>query len=338
MKRAVLARGLFAVLGAFLLASSGLSAVSAVPMPTVQPLAFTVPSNLGAVQNLGAQTYAVSGGRVASAAIGGRALDPGATVTFSLNAVVGTSSIAGVTSFELHGTISGIPVSAMGVAAITSSLPVSQTDQASACIGAGAKACGQLPVFFSGASKIAITVLGLQKVDTTVLNFENPYFNPFGAPIVLASSDGAVVIAATYDVGTIVWQGTMVGGPLVGVLGASTPVTGVLGLTSTEHEDLVAGTAVDNGTFTLGSMTPAFLGMTGVYSGTSSIPPPAPGSDCSKLFGFPSGSGVCTMTGFNSSGRYVMMQGGVSIVGRYSTVWTVPALAFTSTSAAIVVR
>jgi hypothetical protein len=339
MKAATLGRSVLVSLAVLLVAGNGIATVSA-STPTSQPLLFTVPSNLGTVQNLGDQTYAVGGGHVVSAVVGGTALDPGATITFSLNARVIGPKITGSASFDLQGTISGVPVSASGRVAITGRLTLAQIaqTQVQACSGPGGNACGVLPVLFGGASIIQVTVAGVGRHDLTVFYVENPYFNPFGAPIVLASSDGAVVIAATYDLGTIHWQGSMVGGPMIGVLGGSTPVSGSLGLTSTEEEDLVAGTAVDNGTITFSSMRPSFLDLSGTYAGTSYIPAPSPLDDCSKFLGFPAGSGVCTMTGFDSAGRYVMKQDGTLVVGQYSTTWTVPALAFTSTSHAIVTR
>ena len=331
MKGAPFRQAVLALSAAMLLAGGGVASASA-STPTVQSLAFAVPANLGTVQNLGDQTYAVGGGSVASAALEGSALDPGATVTFSLDAHVAGSSISGTASFDLSGKISGIPVSASGQMTITGRLSV-----AGGCPASGP--CGVLPVLFGGASVVKVTIGGVTKVDPTVFFVENPYFNPFGAPIVLASSDGAVVIAATYSLGTIHYDGTMVGGPIVGRLGGSTLVTGRLSLTSTEDENLVSGTATDQGTIALSSMNPSFLDVSGTYSGASTIPPPGANSDCSQLFGFPAGSGVCTMTGFDSTGQYSMGNNdGISVVGKYTTIWTVPALAFTSTSTAVVTR
>ena len=330
MNLASVGRGVLASLAFFLVAGNSIAPVSASPA-AIQPLSFSVPSNLGTVHNLGDQTYSVSGGRVESALVGGKALDPGATVAFALNARVIGLKVTGTVTFDLEGAVSGQPVSASGVVAITGTFTLAQ-----GCSGTGGSACGLLPVVFGGASVIQVKAGGVATPDLAVFYIENPYFNPFGAPIVLASSDGAVVIAATYDIGTILWQGTMVGGPMIGVLGSSTPVAGTLGLTSTESENLVAGTAVDSGTIELSLVGPSPLDLSGTYSGTSFIPPPSPQDDCSKLLGFPAGSGVCTMTGFDSSGHYSISQAGVSVLGKYSTIWTVPALAFTTTSEAVV--
>jgi len=335
---AALERSALACLAVLLLLGTGFSAVGAAPSTT--RLSFTVPSNLGSVQNLGDQSYVVSGGRVAAAAVDGIPLDSGAQVTFTLNAQVKEASVSGSAAFRLQGSVLGVPISASAVVAITNSLTISQVGGplAGSCPAAGANACGELPVLFGGVTVIQVTRAGSTTYDRTVLYFENPYFNPFGKPIVIAAMDKAVVIVATYGVGEIQWQGTQVGGPVVGVLGTSTPVAGVLSLVSTESEDLVVGTAVDQGTISLSSMIPSFLDVTGLYKGTSYIPAPGPHDDCSTLFGFPAGSGVCTMTGFDSVGSYAMSGSPVLVAGSYSTTWTVPAVAFTSTSTATVAR
>ena len=334
MNAGALGRGAFAALAALLLAGNVVTGVSAATLPGAVPVSFSVPPNIGTVQNLGNQTYAVSGGHVVTASIGGKSLDPGATLVFSLAARVTAQKVTGVASFDLRGSVLGVPVSATGPVAIVGAVSSSQGSLATgqACSSAP---CGQLPVFFVGASSIKIGVAGAQTLDVTGFTVENPYFNPFGAPIILSSTDGAVVIVANYDVGRILWQGTAVGGPITGLLGSSILIAGTLGLTSTEAEDLVAGTAVDTGTISLSSMSPALLDVSGTYVGSSFIPPPTPGSDCSTLFGFPAGSGVCTMTGFDSSGKYVMTGPSAKLVGTYSTVWTIPALAFSSTSTAV---
>jgi hypothetical protein len=336
MTSSSLGRVALASVAALLLLGSGISLVGAAPAATA-PLSLAVPADLGSVQNFGDEGYIVSGGSVASAAVGGVPLDPGAHVTFYLKAEVQEAAVSGSAAFQLRGRVSGVPVFASGVMAITSSLTISQAGGplADACSG-GASACGELPVLFGGVADVQVTRAGATTHELTVLYFENPYFNPFGKPIVIEAADKSVVIAATYVVGTILWQGTQVGGPVVGVLGTSVPVKGTITLVSTESEDLVAGTAVDHGTVSLGSMTPSFLDATGAYAGSSYIPPPGPNADCSVLFGFPAGSGVCTITGFQSAGRLAMKGSAVSIVGSYTTNWTAPALAFSSTTTATV--
>lgn len=206
---------------------------------------------------------------------------------------------------------------------------------------------------------------------------ESPYLNPWGAPILITSADClesggascAIALAATYKVGTIDWSGSQVAGMMQGSLvsgGSVTPVSGTLTLTTNEHEDLVAGTTTDTGTMTfLGfasgvSATP--LTLSGPYHGTSLIPSPAAPSnspanqacalevatfgtpcamDCSSMFGLPV-TGVCTVTGFQSTGQFDLQsqplppvkgqphQPHFSLTGTYSTTWSVPAIGFVS--------
>ena len=106
-----------------------------------------------------------------------------------------------------------------------------------------------LPLFFVGASTTAVTVDGAPAGTPSppVFDLELPYFNPWGAPIVLTSQDGSIFIVATYDTGTIQWQGTETGGAVTGTLNGS-PVSGALDIVSHETKDLVAGTASDSGT------------------------------------------------------------------------------------------
>ena len=174
-----------------------------------------------------------------------------------------------------------------------------------------------------------MTVAGSPQTIPESLNIESPYFNPFGAPIVIASADGAIAIAATYTQGTIVWTGTQVTGPITGTLGTAS-VAGTLGLTTSETENLVTGKTTDSGTIQFSGMTPSSLNANGLYSGTSTIPqnpsvPPGQTNpyDCSTLTSIP---GTCTETGFQSSGKFTA--GLVS--GSYTTIWSTPALEFTA--------
>jgi hypothetical protein len=179
------------------------------------------------------------------------------------------------------------------------------------------------------------------------LQIESPYFNPFGAPLLLASVDSSIVIAATYTRGNIVWSGTQIGGSISGTLvstqgqghdgsvrpndesskQATVTVSGNYLLKTLEHENLVTGTAVDEGTISWSSMTPSSLNARGDYNGNSTIPI-APSADCSPT-GLP---GTCTMTTFQSAGHFRM--NGMS--GKYSTEWGIPGLLPVSTVSASV--
>lgn len=317
---------------------------------TTQPISFTVgsPTNpSGTVVDLGDQKYTVSGGQVVLAMIGGQMLDPGATLTFSLKADVKGISITGNANFNLQGTVAGQPISVSGNFPISDQLTFANVlpGPSGSCAGREAKACSELPVFFAGTASVQMKTgspgtpaAPLTPPLRTTMELENPYFNPFGAPIVLTSADGSIFIVTTYDVGNITWRGSSVEGPITGTLGTSTPISGTLSLNSTETENLVTGTAIDSGTIALDSMTPATLdtqGAPGTYNGTSFIPLPTPGNDCSAAFGFP-GLGICTQTGFNSAGQFTIQSGPqfaqqTTITGTYATAWTTPALMFSST-------
>jgi hypothetical protein len=172
-----------------------------------------------------------------------------------------------------------------------------------------------------------MTVAGSTQTVPETMQIESPYFNPFGAPIVLASMDNSIVIAATYTSGNIIWAGTKVGGATFGTLG-STQTSGAFNMTSSEFENLVTGRSMDAGTISFSSMTSSSLDAKGFYVGTSTIPTTG-SSDCSASTGIP---GTCTETGFQSIGTFTMS----GISGSYNTTWGVPALGFSSTVSATV--
>lgn len=328
---------------------------------TTQPISFTVgsPTNpLGTVVDLGDQKYTVSGGQVVLAMIDGQLLDPGATLKFSLTAEVKGISTTGHANFALQGMVGGQPISVSGNFPISSKQTLANVlpGPSGSCTGKEANSCSELPVFFAGTANVQVKTGSAAApsgpgpapptpAQGTTMELENPYFNPFGAPIVLTSADGSIFIVTTYNVGNITWKGSSVTGPITGTLGTSTPISGTIVLNTTETENLLAGTAVDRGVIAFESMTPATLntqGTPGTYTGTSYIPLPTPGNDCSAAFGFP-GLGICTQTGFNSVGQFTT-QGGppgpgpaqqrqTIISGSYVTTWTTPALMFSSTTA-----
>ncbi len=280
-----------------------------------QTLSLTIPA--GVVTNLGAQFYTVSGGTVAFAMIAGQTIDPGASLKYSLHVSQFGLSTWGYASVSLSGTTGGIPISMVGTFTINNNVPA-------AVIGNS-----ELPFFFVTApSNVQVTIAGSTQTVPETLDIESPYFNPFGAPIAMASPDGAIVIAATYTQGTILWIGSQVTGQLIGTLG-TTPVTGTFSLTSSEFENLVTGNAQDTGSISFSSMTPSSLNANGFYTGSSTIPT-AGAIDCSmSATGIP---GTCTETGFQSSGSFSAGE----ISGKYATSWGIPALGFYSTISATV--
>src|SRR5437016_6128261 len=130
-----------------------------------------------------------------------------------------------------------------------------------------------VPVFFVGVAATSVTIGSspAQQITSTIL-FESPYFNPWGNPIMIVSTDGSIAIATTYDKATLDWTGTSVSGTISGTLDAN-PVQGTMTLSSNEHEDFVAGvTTYDNGTMSFTGMSPNNLNVQGTYQGTSVIP------------------------------------------------------------------
>src|SRR5271170_288701 len=220
-----------------------------------QPLNLTIP--MGGVTNLGSQVYNVNGGAVGYAEVLGQTLGPGATLQYNLIATQTGLTTRGYASVTLTGTTGGVPITMRGNFNIISSVP-------GAVIGNS-----EVPFYFvTDTSNVQVTIGGHSQTIPESINIENPYFNPFGAPIVIGSDDGYIGIVATYNQGSILWIGSQVTGPLVGTLG-STPASGTLTLNSGELENLVTGTAVDAGTMTFSGMTPSSLNANGLYTGRS---------------------------------------------------------------------
>jgi len=280
---------------------------------------------IGGVSNLGTQIYNVRGGQAAFAMIAGQMIDP-STASLKYNFMVTQNGLTtrGFATLNFSGTTTGgANVSVSGTFDVNSIVPAAELPA-----GCSTNCQSALPFFFLGtSSNVQMTVAGSTQTVSETMQIESPYFNPWGAPIVLASTDNSIVIAATYTKGSILWAGTKVGGAMFGTLG-TTQTSGAFNMTSTEFENLVTGKSVDAGTISFSSMTPSSLNARGGYIGTSIIP--SNGSyDCSAMTGVP---GTCTETGFQSTGRFNM--GAIS--GSYNTSWGVPALGFSASISATV--
>ncbi len=282
----------------------------------------------GAVTNLGNQTYSVGGGQVVYAYIGGNPIDTNTgTIQYFLFANQDGLTTRGYANVQFSATVGGAPVSVsgsfqIGGADMGAGLPAGCTMTAGNCQEI-------LPFDFIGTSNVHLTVAGQTMPETLVV--ESPYWNPYGGPIYLVSPDGAIVIVATYSLGTIVWTGAQVGGVMTGTFSGN-PVSGTFTQTSAEFENLVTGTATDAGTFQYSTNIPA-LNSRGFFTGSDTIPT-TPSYDCSgpTTTGGDGIAGTCTLTGFQSNGNF--RAGGMS--GTYSTSWGVPAYTFTSTVLATV--
>jgi hypothetical protein len=280
---------------------------------------------IGGVSNLGTQTYHVKGGQTAFAMIAGQMIDPTtANLKYSMTVTQDGLTTDGSATLRFSGmTTGGANVSVSGTFDINSIVPAAELP-----MGCSTNCQSALPFFFLGTSShVRMTVAGATQIVSETMQIESPYFNPWGAPIVLASMDNSIVIAATYTKGDIKWTGTTVGGAMLGTLGTTT-ASGMFNMTSNESENLVTGNSTDRGTISFSSMTPSSLNAKGHYVGTSTIPTTGT-SDCSVLTGIP---GTCTETGFQSTGQFTMS----GISGSYNTSWGVPALGFSASVSATV--
>jgi hypothetical protein len=157
------------------------------------------------------------------------------------------------------------------------------------------------------------------------MQFESAFLNPFGGPILMASNGGEVFLIANYSAAKVTWSGIQLGGVINGSLSGN-PVSGTFGMKVSAVEDLKAGTEVEAGKIAFFGMSPSSLDAAGGFMSRSTIPP---GTACPPSLGFP--PGTCQITGFNTKGEFSMQtQRGGSIEGSFVTIWTAPAVLFTS--------
>ncbi len=132
----------------------------------------------------------------------GRSFNPGATLQYNLIATQTGLTTRGYASLTLSGTtMGGVPITMRGNFNIVGSVP-------GAVIGNS-----EVPFYFvTDTSNVQVTIGRQTQTIPESINIENPYFNPFGAPIVIGSNDGYIGIVATYNQGTILWLGSQVTG------------------------------------------------------------------------------------------------------------------------------
>ena len=161
------------------------------------------------------------------------------------------------------------------------------------------------------------------KYDVTLL-IEDAALNPFGAPIVISSLDGSLLVVATYNHAMTHWDGVQTAGTLTGTIGKSTAVSGSFTQKIATDENYVTGTANDKGQIALVGMTPSSLNSNGRFQGTSTIPTTGT-IDCSPV-GLP---GTCLETGFSSIGSFSMSDPkGLTLDGTYNVLWPAPSIEF----------
>jgi hypothetical protein len=341
MKKVAIALSLLAV---FLLSGSGLIAANAQGSTQQQTLSF---SAFGGVVGAGNQNYVIQqSGQALMASMAGYNFNPTQPVQFSyyLSASVNGLSASGVALFDLTASlVGGGTVSIMGFAPINSQIPALCLPSGSTSGVCAPGDTSSIPAFFVSSNTMLLIMTNVNghnsmQTESLPMLFESAYMNPFGAPIVLGSADGfaTMLVITPYSTGTVTWHGVFTEAEVMGTYG-TTSVSGGLVQVTSEHENLVTGTATDHGTMTLANMVDSngnpvgVLDASGSFSGTS-VTPMQGGVDCSTSIGFPAGSGVCTMYGFNSMGSFNLSGSQSMISGSYSTVWGIPAFTFTATA------
>ncbi len=326
---------------AFLSLSSGGLIVSHAAYPATQPISLNI---AGGVVSAGDQQYSLQqGGEIVAGVIqGNNVVAASSNFEYHYNAQVYGLSAIGYVYFNLQGTVSGgtyngWTVDYSGSAQINGAVPAVCLPSYSVTGVCATTDTSMVPAFFLGVVNTQLTFSspGTNSVTTqseVPMMFESAYLNPFGAPVVLTSIDGSIVIITTYSQATINWSNVIESGTISGNLG-STSVNGQFSEISQEQENLVTGTAQDQGQMTFSGMNLASLDSSGTYSGSSTIPT-AGSYDISAAIGFPPGSGVATATGFQSIGTFDLRSQSSTLTGSYSISWGVPAFEFEGSATA----
>lgn len=277
----------------------------------------------GEVLSPGNQSYSIQGGQLVSASILGSTVNPWNSVLhYSLTASVSGLSATGSATFDLSTTVShGLHEEVKGTVAI-----VGMTPAVSLPLGCTAGCTGAIPALFNGVAQVTVSSGNSMKTLTLGMAFESAYLNPFGGPIFFASAGGEVVVIAAYSQAGIRWTGVEMGGAVTGSAGGKS-VSGSFMMKVNSSEDLRAGTERDRGSIAFLGMSDPSLDAAGSFSGYSTIPQ-GTAVPCTGT-GFP--TGTCNQTGLKSSGAFSQTTtNGGTILGLYTTQWTVPAVGFES--------
>jgi hypothetical protein len=287
----------------------------------------------GAVLSAGEQRYATSGGALLSASLLGHKINVAASsLTYSFHAKVSGLDAEGRATLRLSGwAAGGERVSLHAETDVDRMVPAAAFPLG--CI-VGINCTSAIPAFFAGRTHVDVRIGDSRVVRTMQFRFESPYLNPWGGPIAIGSSDGAILLVAKYSRATIAWRDVVTGGLLEGTYSGK-PVAGLFSLIVNSRESLRAGTEVDRGAVAFANMTTPILDSTGAFAGVSVIPK-AGAIPCWKQMHLP--PGTCQLTGLNSTGGMDLKGDDIEIFGGYATVWAIPAVAFASTVVATVVK
>ncbi len=307
--------GLAALVAVLLVgANAGYAATGSTP----QPLSLLLS---GAVVSAEDQSYSFQGGNLVFGELLGVPVDiTTAVLHYDLSAAVSGLTVTGVAHFALTAKgPNGAHTDLQADVAIDGTVPAVGLP-----IGCtfGVDCTSAIPALFSGGGSAIVTTGHVSIPFPIHMTLESPYLNPFGGPIFISSDAGEVFVIATYSQARIVWTDILVGGLVSGTLSGS-PVSGSFGMVVSSTEDLRAGYELDHGSIGFLAMSPATLNALGTFSGRSTIPP---GDPCPAALGFP--AGTCTITGLLSSGVFSQSTALGTIMGKYDTTWSAPAVAF----------
>jgi hypothetical protein len=311
---------------AILFAGSALGVGSSYSFAATKQQTLSLTIDQGGITNAGPQSWTMSGGSLVEALDTATSVLSNAlwsSVNYSMSAHINGLSASGTFRVHLSGiTAAGQKINVRVHTMINESIPAvcfpSYTSGACATSDTS-----EIPAYFVAFGYVRIqTGNNFSPKYPIALEIEDAALNPFGGPIVIASTDGSLLIVATYSHADTVWNGVQTAGILSGTLG-STAVSG--GFTQMIHteENYVTGTASDHGQISLVQMTPATLDANGRFSGTSTIPTTGT-VDCSP----PGLPGTCTETGYTSTGTFKMDPAGLTVSGSYAVQWPAPSVVF----------
>jgi hypothetical protein len=298
----------------------------------------------GIITNAGNQHWTLSGGNLLNAQLGAESVSTASFQYFLSSQVSGTSASRTFQMTLIGTTTDGQQVRFVASGVVVGMVPsicfpsYDQPDASGNCPSADTSA---IPAFFEVAAQTTEILGGGGGTTSTgqqVLLVEAPILSPWGAPIVISSTDGSTNIVTTYTTGHATWTGVQLSAQLSGSLGSQS-VSGTLSMTTNAVENFVAGTEVEWGSVSFQGMSISSLNANGAYWGSSSVPTTG-SQDCSALAGLP--SGTCTETGLTSTGSFVMWGGSSSssssslIQGAYQINWPEPSVTYTGTITATV--
>ncbi len=310
----------------------------------------------GVLVDVGVQRYHLSGGSLVSASVAA----PGTTLSltsthleYSVDAKVQGNTVTGHADLQLRGkdSKSGV-VSLEGRVNLNDMIPaigfpVTDPNNPLACLPSSCTS--EIPGFLVGVADLQLRVGDTQiSLPSTPVLFESAYLNPFGGPIFIGTPDGSISIAAKYTSAISEWANART----MGSVGSGGTDQGFFSMVSSLTENLLKGTESDRGQITLFGFasTPvlnsAVLNSAGEFQGKSTIPTDGE-FDCTSMLNLQLNSigftltlppKTCTATGAISTGGFELKsaKGEAEIKGRYTDIWSIPAIGFTGQASATI--